>query len=210
MANKEKYRDETLPGDVEPEEAVGESSEYSPKAEFKKPFLVQEAVKKCMDARAKEMRPGYENTTKSPDGTILKNIIPDSREEFINSVKALTMLLAPEIEKDKLASAKLKEVKETDKKLYNQCIYRERKAFYIPGKGLEIRKGTLGYMPKMSAYLTTDSYDYDKRTIVSAKGFWDNMVAYYWENLVNVYDELLEELSKLLDRLNYFKPSQEW
>jgi len=43
------------------------------------------------------MKKGYYNTTVSNDGNEIKTWIPDSRKEFISSVNALKLFLAPEI-----------------------------------------------------------------------------------------------------------------
>lgn len=188
-------------------EVIGESSEYSPKSEFKKPIIVQEAIQKINIARSKEMRAGYVNTSKSSDGTILQTTIPDAREEYVNAVKSLAIITAPEIRKDKEANDKLIEIKKKEKEIWDKYAYEE---FYIKktAKGNLVVKTGIKFMPPMDAELLTTALDGIKQ--IATKGYWNNKVSFYWANMIELYDELFEEISCMLDRLNYFKPTQEW
>ena len=89
------------------EEGEGESSwldagaEYSPKSEFSKPKVCEDATRKCIELRAKEMRKGYFNTTFSKEGLPQKTWIEDSRKAYCSSVIALLRLMSPEVAADK-------------------------------------------------------------------------------------------------------------
>lgn len=54
--------------------------------------LVMTALKKVRDNRSKEMRDGYYNTKFDKFGNAHKVWIPDSRQEFIESVESLKMI----------------------------------------------------------------------------------------------------------------------
>lgn len=196
--------DEGLDDDI-----IGEPAEYSHKSEFKKPFLVQEAMQRTMIARSKEMRPGYINTTRSSDGTISQTTTPDSRQEFVNSVKALAILVAPEIKADKKAKEKAEVIKKEERELWNQLAY-EDMVIKKDGANYTIKKTGFKFMPQMDAILQTDIVK--SQEVVSAKGYWNNKVSLYWEKLVELYDRLFEEVSILIasEEVNYFKPKQSW
>ena len=61
----------------ENDEIISEEAEYSAKSEFSKPKIVFNAMQKCIESRAKEMKPGYENTKLTRDGLPIRTWIED-------------------------------------------------------------------------------------------------------------------------------------
>ena len=101
---------------MEEHEDIGmtEGSEYSPKSEFSKPKLVYDAIQRCIEARGKEMKAGYENTKLTRDGLPIITWIPDARQIFIGCVIAVKDILDPEI----LSNNEYKKlIEECDKKI---------------------------------------------------------------------------------------------
>jgi len=195
--------------ETDDDDIIGESSEYSRKAEFKKPLLVQEAMQKIAISRSKEMRPGYINTSRSSDGTITQVTIPDARQEYVNSVKYIILLLNPEIMLDAVSKPKLSIFKTKEKELFEKCAYQEIKA-KKEGTKIEMIKTDYKFIPAMDAVLETETYNMDKKEFVFAKGYWNNKVSYYWEEMIRLCDDMLEEINTMLHRLDYFKGKEQW
>ena len=142
-----------------------------------------------MAARSKEMRPGFVNTTRSSDGTLTQVTIPDAREEYVNAVKALAILVSPEIDKDKDLSAKREETKQKDKTAYDKYSYQPRVLKLNPQSGFFIKYLDFKYMPKADDILESDTINYQKgRTpfIYSSKGYWNGQVSKYWEEMIKI------------------------
>ena len=78
-------------------ENFNEDGDYSNKSELSKAEVVRKQVDICNAMRSKEMREGYNNYDKFGN----KVHIPDSRQEFVNSVTALRIVLKPEILRNK-------------------------------------------------------------------------------------------------------------
>jgi hypothetical protein len=82
--------------------------------------LVMSVLKKAIDNGSKEMRDGYWNTKFDRFGNAHKVWIPDSRQEFIETVDSLIMI--QERDFDDAAKKKIKEIKEElDEKYKKYC-----------------------------------------------------------------------------------------
>lgn len=194
-----------LTNEQEEDENFVEGSEYSAKSEFSKPIKVSEALSRCLELRAKPMEPGYENTSQSNDGSISKTKMPDARQAFISSVIALRNLLHPECLRD----AEYKKFEEGNSKklkdLFNLYAYEELEINgFKDGKPI-LKKNGRKFIPEIDDTLTTDVYNRTNNTLVKTKGFWNTNVNAYWDNCVELYDNIFSELNLVIDRLNYFK-----
>lgn len=112
-------------GDVDFE--VIEPKDYSTEKEtaYSHSTLVMSALRKAMENRSKEMRDGYYNTKFDRLGNAHKVWIPDSRQEFIESVEALKMIQKRDF--DPIINKKLNDIRKSlDKKYKNYCDKEER------------------------------------------------------------------------------------
>ncbi len=195
--------------DDENDEIVDGSPEYSRKSDFNKPKLVEEAFRKCLELRAKEMTAGYTNTTSSNDGTILRQRVEDTRQAFCNSVKALRSLLFPEIRRNDKVKKKLVSLNNKEKKLLEKYSYR------IPidpesSSDLKIKFSKDSFLPQNDDVLKSYNYSYSSKGLTLEKGFWNTCVNAYWNLLVKYRDRMLEQLSLLVDEANYFKQASSY
>jgi len=188
----------------EENENIDNPSEYSAKSDFSKAEVVRLQVQKVNEIRSKEMREGYYNSDRLGN----QIYVPDSRKEFISSVKALRNLLDPEIRRDKSFQNKeevLLKKKEGATETFgvlpvkttgtNLIVETESKK-YIPhlGEKVPVRQIIMKHYRPVSAI------------IEYIPGIYDRNHHNYWNFLVEVYDLLLAELNSLMDRCNYFKP----
>ena len=188
---------------VIPEENLDETlldeSEYSRKSEFSKAVLTQNQVAKCLDLRSKDMRPGYTTFVMgSPQ------VIPDSRKEFVGAVECLKNLLAPEID---IKMPDLEEKWDTGKKtIFERYAYWERIGRKIKGEKIEWVYSGTKFVPQKGATLMCQHDQYPRSERTSWKeGLWDAQIDAYWDELVNIADELFAELNRLIHELDYFK-----
>ncbi len=189
-------------------------AEYSPKSEFSKPRVVEEAVTRCVTLRAKEMKKGYYNTNFSKDGLPLKQWIEDSRKAYCSAVQALKVLMMPEIlTEQKEASDKISGKKETKiftkvKKI--ESLFKEY-SYYLLGQEevdekIKYVKTGKYYMPDVDAIVQVRKIFPDgSEQLLSMAGFWNSRVDAYWDNMVVINDQLFEQLIMVVHRLNYFK-----
>ncbi len=197
-----------------------DGAEYSPKSEFSKPKVVEDATRKCFDLRAREMKKGYFNTRFTKEGLPLKVWIEDSRKAYCSAVIALKHLLTPEIladiQKFKDNERKDKEDKEKLGRGYKHiklgslltkyaCYTYDRKI--VNGKIAYIRTNKY-YMPDMDETVYVRKIFPDGNEELSrAQGIWNSKVNAYWDSMVKRCDLLFDELMKVIHRLNYFKQS---
>ena len=184
--------------------ALSDSPEYSSKSDFSKALIVADTMKRVLECRAKEMKKGYYNTTVSNDGNEIKTWIPDSRKEFISSVIALRLFLTPEINRSERAIKYVKTFEESAKAIFEKFCYHE--LTYDP-KECELKETGNKFIPSID-HLTPYMF-IDKKEKTSypqeQKGLWNDRVQQYWNEMLSLYDKLFEELSCLLDSINYFK-----
>lgn len=198
----EDYEEDTYTED----DSLQEISDYNSKSDFSKARVVCEAVSACRLARAKEMRPGYENITVPKSGVPIKTMVDDSRKAYISSVTALALLLKPEEEKDETYKEAAKKIREKEKEAFNKYAYDDKEVnLRVNQYGYNlpmIEKTGRKYMPRInSKVMVTD----DKGFAREKMGGWDNNHNAYIDLLVEVYDEMFAALNELIDRLNYFK-----
>ncbi len=172
-------------------EDILESAEYSSKSDLSKAEQVSIQIKRCSENRSKEMREGYFNYDKLGN----KVTIPDSRKEWVSSVIALRLLLAPEIERGKFKDSDFI-TKETD--LVNTW-------------GITIRKD-VKVIPLLDEYFPTEFKVMKKDGSATGqlrtnmiKGKHNSNFHRYWDDMVKLYDEIYAALNVLVDQCNYFK-----
>jgi len=177
-------------------------SEYSPKSDFSKAEVVKSQVTKCCDIRSKEMKEGYFNHDKLGN----KVYIPDSRKEFISGIKALRNLLSPEINRDKKFQEEEKKLKEKEKKSFDTWgIYPK----VVNGLNITEDKTKPKYIPNVDQhspvqyFISKNGQQIPK--IDSVIGMFNQNFHNYWNEMVEIYDELFAELNNLIDKINYFK-----
>lgn len=198
----EDYEEDTYTED----DSLQEISDYNSKSDFSKARVVCEAVSACRLARAKEMRPGYENITVPKSGVPIRTMVDDSRKAYISSVTALALLLKPEEEKDETYKEALKKIKEKEKEAFDKYAYEEKEVVLKKneyGYTLPMVKNTgRKFMPRINSKVRVTD---DKGFSVEKIGGWDNNHNAYIDLLVEIYDEKFAALNELIDRLNYFK-----
>ena len=203
----EEYED--YDDDFEGDEIIAEGAEYSPKSEFNKPKITDDAVRKCIEARGKEMKEGFFNIQISKDGDPIKTWVPDTRIIYIGTVEALKLILSPEIKRNKNVTDKLKTFEKDIEKAYEKYCYKERTRVNVSKKGepsnfkwLIVKDGN-SYIPQIDEEILTE--DVINKKMIPIKGSWNNKVNPYWWSIVKIHDKIFAELNCLINDLNYFK-----
>jgi len=182
--------------------ALSDAPEYSSKSDFSKALIVADTMKRVLECRAKEMKKGYYNTTVSNDGNEIKTWIPDSRKEFISSVVALKLFLTPEIYRSKRATEYIegfgKEVEEVFEKFCYHEVHYDEKEYKLKETGNK-------FIPTIDSFIPFIYWEKGVKVKSEKKGVWNDKVQQYWDGMLSLYDKLFEELSCLLDSINYFK-----
>ena len=187
----------------EGDEEISEGAEYSPKSEFSKPKLVEEAVRKCFEARSQEMKEGYNNYKVDKQGDVTAKIwIPDTRKVFNAHVIALRNLLSPEIKNNKNFQNKEKKIRKAKKVLFNKYCY-TIKVKKREGNKLIWVDTKEKLIPDKDAYCI--SYDSLMKVFSGRNGLWNDHISNYWNGIVLIDDKLFAILNELCDSLNYFK-----
>jgi len=106
---------------------VLEPKDYSTEKEtaYSHSTLVMSALRKVMENRSKEMRDGYWNTKFDKFGNAHKVWIPDSRQEFIESVESLIMIQKRDF--DGNINGKLNKIRQKLNKKYEVYCKEEEK-----------------------------------------------------------------------------------
>ena len=199
--NKEVVEDED-------DEIISESSEYSPKSEFSKALHVSEAVKLARENRAKEMKPGYMNSSLDKDGNEVKTWVADTRKIYIASIDALRSLMTPERLRDGRMKWVDKQFEEEKEKIWNKYAFED---FDVKKKQKDLDTNTK-YLIKKNGKKHMPEIDDEVKipmmrgsVITYKKGAWNNEVNCYWIEILKLYDNYFDELNVLIDSLNYFK-----
>ena len=191
-----------------------EGAEYSKKSGFQKPDLVQDAVRKVIEAMGSEMRSGYFNYTSSNSGESNKVYVEDTRKKFMGTVYALYCLLSSEIgieegktkgtmdmtfissfESKKKAIFDERAVSPTWIDSNDKAIVSNKDRKYIP----ELDEEVIYYeLEKTGTYSC-------KKIRKTAKGYWNAQVNEYWNEILELHQKLFSELNKLIASTNYFK-----
>lgn len=190
--------------DDEGDEIIDESPEYSPKSDFSKAMVVKEAVSKCMDARAQEMKAGHWNIKVFPNG-VQKEYKSDTRKQYIATVEALRNLMSPEIQRHDKFKVVEKKIRAEMIKIFNLYVYEEKRITMVktPNGNMPMWKNTgRKFMPDVDDVVTVPGGGRQGNT---GPGLWNSYVNVYWNNMVLEYDRLFAGLNDLIDSLNYFK-----
>ena len=185
----------------------GEEMSFSSKKDSTKMDLIVEALRDVRTKRAQEMRKGYYNTKTDRNGNVQKTWIPDTREQYINSVIALDLLLSADHKKEY-------------KKAKEEIIKKAEKAFKKWGwklftiKKIPIEKSYNNYkwmknytgeiiMPEPDTSVV-DINPNGKRIKIN----WANQYHQYMQSLVLIYDELYKTITELLQLLRWGKEAE--
>lgn len=195
--------------DNDDDNIIEESPEYSPKSDFNKAKLADDAVRRCIESRGKEMRAGFWNTKITKEGIPIREWKEDSRKAFISTIKALRALLNPEVYRDKKYPNFEIEVEAEIKSLWDKYAYEEWAVSVKEDKkvygGVSVYKKTdRKYMPEINSEVNIQVNPFNKQ-MVSVRGGWDVYVNAYWDGMLNIYDKVFAALIDLADRNNYFK-----
>ena len=191
------------------EEIISEGAEYSPKSEFSKARVVEKVILLCIEARGREMRPGYYNTKLTKDGQPIRIWIEDARKVFVGRVDALLGVLDPEIIKSSTRKEEIKKLLDKRKIAFNKYSYQEQ----------VLKKGETNRLLWVSSDSTIIPEIDDVVIIINPrrtdtateiKGGWNLKVNAYWNDLVKIYDGIFATLNSLIDDLNYFKQGISW
>ncbi len=103
-----------------------EPKDYSTEKEtvYSHSTLVMSALRKAMDSRSKEMRDGYYNIKFDRLGNAHRVWIPDSRQEFIESVESLMMIQKRDF--DSAINGKLNKIRQSLSKKYEDYCKKEK------------------------------------------------------------------------------------
>jgi hypothetical protein len=111
--------------------------------------------------------------------------------------------------KCKSVGEKFKSFKDRETDLFKKCCYTELKAEKEDNK-IKMTKTEYSFIPAMDAVIETEKYNMDSGEFIISKGYWNNKVSFYWESMIKLCDELLEELNLMIHRLDYFKGEEQW
>jgi hypothetical protein len=179
------------------EQMQGLEGEYSKKSDFSKALLAFNCTDLVFKARAKEMKKGYFNYKYLPDGNELKIWVPDTRREYVSAVKALNILLTPELMNYTELAKKIAELKKEEDAIWKLFSYKE---LYIDNDN-NVRETGVVFMPENDTELIVKN----DKGYVKGIGAWDLKIEHYWNKLVEIYDAIFEQLSILMHSCNYFK-----
>ena len=181
-----------MAGDEDYGEDILESAEYSSKSDLSKAEKVANQIERCSENRSKEMREGYFNYDKLGN----KITIPDSRKEWVSSVTALKLLLAPEISRSKV---------------FKNEDYVNKEINLVKKWGVDINAG-IKVIPLLDEHFPIDfkvmkkdgsSTGQIKTNMI--KGKYNSNFHRFWDDMVKLYDEIYAHLNILVDQCNYFK-----
>lgn len=185
---------------------VDEGAEYSPKSEFSKPKVIEEATSKCFQLRSKEMRAGYFNTKITKEGLPIKMWVEDSRKSYCSAVIALKNLMNPEIMYDQSQEGQTLKYKDVNlKEPFEKYAYAPFKKKIVDGK-VKYYTGDEKFMPEVDATVQMlQIYPDGQEKLIDSPAKWNNNVQRYWDEMVELCDEMFKELMNVIHRLNYFK-----
>lgn len=188
---------------------IEESPEYSPKSDFNKAKLADDAVRKCIEVRGQEMKAGFWNTKLTREGQPIREWKEDSRKAFISTVKALRALLNPETRRDKIFPVFEKDIEAKLKALWDLYAYEEwattlKEDSRVYGGIPIFKKSGRKYMPEINSEVNIQTNPFAKH-MSPIRGGWDLQVNAYWDQVLDVYDKIFAALIDLSDRCNYFK-----
>lgn len=184
------------------DENILQDADYSQKTDFSKGEVVRLQVNKCNEVRSKEMRESYFNYDKFGN----RVYIPDARREFISAVKALKNLLAPEIQRSEKFQAREKEIKAEELKIFNKwAIF----PMDVSDRKIVVLAKEKRFIPELDQAFPQLCLRKEHGMTISSTtyvhGVYNNNFHCYWNEIVDVYDNLFAELNILVDENDYFK-----
>jgi len=178
---------------------------FTSKEGVSKRDLVMEALRDCRQKRAQEMKRGYFNTKFDKQGNTWKVWIPDTREEYINSIRALSILLTGDFDSDYKTKKKVIEEKGNEAfKKYGWKIFKTKR---VPQK--DVYQG-FSYQKEYTGEIIMPTAEEDDMIDIDSKGkskkvSWKANEERYMQTLVLIYDELFSEIVLLLERRKYLQ-----
>lgn len=173
---------------IEEEFEIKEPSEYTNSKEesYSHSQLVMSALKDCKNNRAKEMRDGYWNIKFDRMGNAHRVWMPDSRQEFIESVESLMMIQERDYDDDVITN--IKQIEENLNEKYEEYCGKEKEDWnkmpvaykqFLAKKGSYFREGMLS---KDMPYI----YEYTRHKVES-------------------YTKIVSEIQKLIKKMGDYK-----
>jgi len=190
----------------EEDENLLEDADYSKKSDFNKASVVQSAVEKVKETRAKEMKAGYFNVIYRPDGSVKRLYIDDTRKAYMGAVEYLKNVLSHEIATEKTRMAKSIATFELKKKdLFNKYAIQVHEV-----QGNKVMMLEERYIPNIDEYIPVQIVmntigGSSKVSLDNVKGKYNWKVNRYWDEMLEVYDYLFSELNILIALKEYFK-----
>jgi len=198
---------------AEDKEELLEDSEYSKKSEFNKAQLVYSQIDRCLDLRSKEMKAGYTTWLLDKFGNSKPQIINDSRKAYCSSVIALLSILNPELQTKEKKDFKtnIDKFLETGSEIFESITYKRRISLgEKDGKKTWIL-GKEQYIPEKGEQIMIPDPKKPNATKVSySENAWDLYIDLYWNECVELCDEIFSELNNLIHSLDYFKEGSTW
>ena len=154
--------------------------------QFSHQVLVMKVMTKCIEAGIQEMRVGYFNEKADRFGNKSMIYYPDTRKEFIESVKTAEMIMICDYDDE--AKTKIKNIKERLTKEYKQLVETEKKdweTLSITNKRARWSKGIF----------------YTENTLNVRLPYYQE----YLEYEVQCYRDIFSELTKLTERLGFYE-----
>jgi len=176
---------------------------------FSKPQLAMMSLGDCIKKRSVEMRKGYSQIKYDNHGQKILEYVPDTRKVFKSSVHALRALLAPEVEEDEDYQA-------AEEKILEEIDNLKIKFGYRPYKSKDVQINDFGATEKQYFVDTDAEYSIpepgssvylidETKHLKLVPGGWDLQSNEFIDCIVECYDDILCELSKLISRTGGFK-----
>lgn len=195
-----------IPMEEGEDDTISELPEFSPKSEFSKARITEQYVMKVCDARGKDMREGYYNWKFDNSGNSVKTWNEDTRKTYCSTVVALMTLLTPEIVANARAMKAVEKFEKLKKELFDKYAYRERTRCILPNGMAGWKYDNLAYLPKTDEELPTEHPQHPTSIkYIRVAGLWNGKLNAYWDEMVQLHDNLFGELNLLIGTLNYFK-----
>ncbi len=156
------------------------------------------------------MKAGYFNVQLTKDGMPIKNWVEDSRKVFIGAVQALKAILTPEISQKEFSEIKrrMDEYDIIKKNLFEKYCYKERIKQVKNGMLVWIESGRK-MIPEIDDFVVIPN-PARANGALEGKGGWNTYVNAYWNEMVDLHDEVFSVLNQLINDLNYFKQKVQW
>jgi len=185
------------------DENLDDPAEYSPKSDFSKAEVVKTQVLRCNDLRSKEMKEGYFNHDKIGN----KVYVADSRKEWVSSVRALRLLLVPEIIRNDAINKQVQKLMKEEEGFANTFGVHPHK---VENGNVIVLEDQPKYIPSLDEpfpikVVPASVIDSKGDNIQNMEGIHNYKFHGYWDALVDLYDQIFGQLNYLIDQCNYFK-----